>query len=232
MAKTDTKTTAKAKAEHVNIPPPNFKIVQFLIRGDAPYVQNKFPQKALQEMHDKQEAGSTAKKGAKRAAKNFQDCYEAAMHKSKEGWCGIPAASFRNAAISACKVCGFHMTKAKLSIFCMPDGFDPADGTPLVKITKGKPHYSELPVRNATGVIDLRARPMWGFTILTLFANLLGVAAYMTYKYRINWAGVKLLDENPPPPKARIVLAVCLGAFIVIVFAIVMHYATQYAIIP
>ena len=53
------------------------------------------------------------------------------------------------------------MTRAKLSIFCEADGHDADDGTPLVKITKGKPRYHESLVRNASGVCDIRPRPMW-----------------------------------------------------------------------
>ena len=46
-------------------------------------------------------------------------------------------------------------------IFIEADGFDKDDQTPLVKITKGSPVYCEHYVRNETGVVDLRARPMW-----------------------------------------------------------------------
>jgi hypothetical protein len=53
------------------------------------------------------------------------------------------------------------MTRAKLSLFVVADGFDKLDGTPLVKITKGKPHYVEHAVRNESGVADIRPRPMW-----------------------------------------------------------------------
>ena len=83
------------------------------------------------------------------------------MHKTAEGWCGIPAPAFRNAMISACRVVGFQMTRAKLALFVVPDGFDAEDGTPLVRITKGEPIYTELAVKNETGVCDLRPRPMW-----------------------------------------------------------------------
>ena len=145
----------------VTIAPPNLQVAEFQIRGTAPYVQNKFTQKAKNMMHDTQEAGQAAKKGKKREAKDFQACYEGAMHKSSDGWCGIPASSFRNAMISACRMAGFAMTRAKLSVFIEADGFGPDDGTPLVKITKGEPKYTELPARNASGVVDLRARPMW-----------------------------------------------------------------------
>jgi hypothetical protein len=52
------------------------------------------------------------------------------------------------------------MTLAKLSIFFEADGFDAVDGTPLIRII-GEPEVCEMPVRNATGVIDIRVRPMW-----------------------------------------------------------------------
>jgi hypothetical protein len=63
--------------------------------------------------------------------------------------------------ISACRTVGFKMTVAKLSVFVLPDGFDKDDGTPLVKILKGTPRQHEGLVRLATGVADIRIRPMW-----------------------------------------------------------------------
>ena len=147
--------------KEITIAPPKFKIVEFGIRGVTPYVQNKFSQKAREQMHTKQAAGSTTKKGVNRTAKDFQAAYEGAMHKTTEGWCGIPASAFRNAMISACRIVGFQMTKAKLALFTMADGFDAEDGTPLVRISKGEPIYTELAVKNETGVCDLRPRPMW-----------------------------------------------------------------------
>jgi hypothetical protein len=83
---------------------------------------------------------------------------------------GIPAPAFRCASIDVCRLVGYKMTLAKLSLFIRADFFDPRDGTPLVQIhmLKGhtEPQFSEkmiLPVRNAGagGVADLRARPMW-----------------------------------------------------------------------
>jgi hypothetical protein len=53
------------------------------------------------------------------------------------------------------------MTRAKLSLFIEADGYDAGDQTPLVRITKGKPKYSEHFVRNETKVADIRPRPMW-----------------------------------------------------------------------
>jgi hypothetical protein len=150
-----------AKTEQLTIAPPKFQTAAFTIVGTAPYVQNKFSGKARKQMREKQEAGSVGGKGKKRDAKDFQQCYKDAMHKADKGWCGIPAPAFRNAMISACRMAGFKMTHAKLSVFIEADGFDADDGTPLVKIVKGKPTYSELAVKNETGVCDIRPRPMW-----------------------------------------------------------------------
>jgi hypothetical protein len=112
-------------------------------------------------MKEIQEGGSRSRKGKKREPKKFKELFKQAMHVSDKGWHGIPASAFRCAMISACKICGFHMTKAKLAVFVEADGFDSDEGTPLVKITKGKPVYHEGMVRLATGVADIRARPMW-----------------------------------------------------------------------
>jgi len=152
-------TTTKVQA--LTIEPPSFQTAEFKIIGDSPYVQNKFSKKAMNTMMDKQKEGSTAAKGKKRTARDFKADYEGAKHKSRQGWCGIPAPAFRSAMIRACSVCGFKMTIAKMTVFVEADGFDPDDGTPLVKITKGKPHSVDHAVRNATGVADIRSRPMW-----------------------------------------------------------------------
>ncbi len=82
------------------------------------------------------------------------------MHISQKGWRGIPASCFRQACISACRLVGFKMTLAKLALFVEADGIDADEGTPLVRI-HGEPRMHEAHVRNATGVVDLRVRPMW-----------------------------------------------------------------------
>ena len=159
-----TKSSTAAKpaviTEAVNIPAPNFRTATFRIVGTAPYVQSKFSAKAKTQIRDKMIAGTRSKKGQARKPRDFEADYKGAMHISREGWIGIPASCFRQACISACRLVGFKMTLAKLALFVEPDGFDVDEGTPLVKII-GKPHMHETHVRNATGVVDLRVRPMW-----------------------------------------------------------------------
>jgi len=160
--------TVETSDVNVVIPAPTFQTAAITIKSTAPYVQNKFSHKALTQMQETQKAGSKSNSKKTKTPKNFEENYEAAMHISTEGWCGQPAPAYRNALISACKIVGFKMTHAKLSIFIEADGFDKDDRTPLVRITKGEPHMSILPVRNATGVIDLRSRPMWDEWEVTL----------------------------------------------------------------
>jgi hypothetical protein len=152
---------AKAKVESVAVAPPNFQRATFQIIGVSPLVQNKFSAKAEQTMRDRQEAGSTGNKGKAKEAKDFEACFKGATYKSTQGWYGIPACTFRNAIISVCRVVGFKMTLAKLSVFVEADGFDETSQTPLVKITKGVPKMDVSPVRLPNGSCDLRARPMW-----------------------------------------------------------------------
>lgn len=156
-AKKQDKSDGKTR---VVIAAPNFQTAEFTIEGTAPYVQNKFSAKARDGLHGKHVAGSQGKKGAKRESKDFKACYEDAKHRCGD-WLGIPAAGLRSAMVSACRVAGFAMTVAKLSVFVEADGFDDEDGTPLVRITKGEPRYHEAAVRNSGKVTDLRARPMW-----------------------------------------------------------------------
>lgn len=158
--------TAKIKGEELEkrlratITPLNFRSASILIRGTTPLVLHNFGEKVRGRIRQRQEEGSQGQKGKAKEARNFEDNYQAARHISTDGWDGIVASSFRNALISACRTVGFKMTLAKLSVFVKPDGFD-EDGTGLVRITKGKPRMDVRPGRNATGVIDLRARPMW-----------------------------------------------------------------------
>jgi hypothetical protein len=152
--------TGASKSETVVVRPLNFQTVKLHIVGESPYVQNKFSQKAKNQIIETQKAGGQAKSKKTREAKDFDASYEGAMHKSREGWLGIPAPSFRNAMISACRTIGFKMTHAKLAVFVKADGFDLDDGTPLVKI-HGKPRQHIAPARNDNGSIDIRCRPMW-----------------------------------------------------------------------
>jgi len=143
-----------------NITAPRMQRAEFLLTGTAPYMQNRFGKKAQEKMEEQQKAGAQAKSKRQRTPRDFEKDYQEATHFAKAGWCGIPASSFRAAAISACRLVGFKMTLAKLTIFILHDDLDRVDSTPLCRI-EGFREMSRMPVRNATGVMDIRARPIW-----------------------------------------------------------------------
>lgn len=156
--------TATLKAiqgsQTVQIAAPRLRTAEFKLVGETPYVQLRFSEKAMNTMIDKMKAGSQAKGKKVRAARDFDDDFIQGQHISTEGWNGIPAGAFRAGMISACRLVGFKMTLAKLSVFVEADGIDKVDGVPLVRIN-GTPEKNIMAVRNATGVCDMRCRPMW-----------------------------------------------------------------------
>lgn len=151
---------AKAKETQLVVTAPNFRFAKVEIEGTAPYVQNRFGNKALQTLIDTQSAGDAGKSKKKREPKDWSGLYKDATHVSTQGWYGIPAATFRAAMISACRTVGVVMTRAKLAVFTEADGFEP-DGTPLVRITKGDPEEFRAYARNDNGSTDIRIRPLW-----------------------------------------------------------------------
>lgn len=152
---------ATKQTETIAITPPKFRTVAVRIEGTAPLVQAAFSGKAMQAMKSKHEAGSTAKKGVKKEPRNFAEDLKQAQHVSEEGWNGHPAGAIRNACIDVCRMVGFKMTHAKMSIFVEGDGLDAVNGQPLLKIDAPEPECLEMATRNATGVADIRVRPMW-----------------------------------------------------------------------
>lgn len=145
----------------VTIARANFGRATVTIRGTAPLVMHKFSAKAREAILEKQTAGSTANKGKKRSARDLEAEVQASIHRSTDGWVGIPAGAFRAAMISACRLVGFKMTIAKLSVFVEADGYDQDDSTPLVKLVAGAPIVHETMGRLETGVCCPIVRPMW-----------------------------------------------------------------------
>lgn len=150
--------------ENVSIPAANLRIAEFKIIGTAPYVQHKFSSKAKEMMMAAQRAGGTKNKNKTREARDFKDDFIQAQYKpSKGNWANgaIPATAIKAAMVAACRLVDFKMTDAKQCVYVLADGYDPDELIPLIRITKGKPRQFEQLVRNATGVADIRSRPLW-----------------------------------------------------------------------
>lgn len=154
------KSSSKSTGTTVQISAPNFQEAVFWIEGTSELVINKFSTYNKEQMQAAQAAGSQAKSKRKRDPKDFTKACEDATYRSKEGWPGVNAVSFRNAMIGACRLVGYKMTVAKLSVFVEAEGHDALDGTPLIQI-HGEHVMRVMPARNDNGSIDLRARNHW-----------------------------------------------------------------------
>jgi hypothetical protein len=146
------------KEETCIITPPKFGVTDFYIEGAAPLVIERFSKKA--ELMAKMAEGKSAGSKKVRDARDYDKEAEEARYRSAENWEGMNAAAFRAAMISACRLVGFKMTLAKLSTFIEADGYDKNDGVPLVRIY-GESQVYTAHTRNATGVVDVRSRPMY-----------------------------------------------------------------------
>jgi hypothetical protein len=144
------------------IKPANIIRTTLKIKGTAPLVQNKFSHKQKQKMMEDMATPKSAKKArTERPPRNYDSDFIQAQHLTKDGKNGIPCTAFRAAMIDACRTVGLVMTKAKMSVFVIPDDFDADDGTPLVYINAKKPERLESLVRNDNGSADIHIRPMW-----------------------------------------------------------------------
>lgn len=148
----------------LNIKPLNEEGLSLAIEGTSPLMMLRFSEKAKHKMIEAHKAGSQGRSKVKsREARSFEDDFKGASYMLHDGsGYGIPAISFRHALISCCRLVDFKMTVARQTIIVDADGFDKFDGQPLVRIiAPEEPEMTIMPVRNASGVMDLRARPMW-----------------------------------------------------------------------
>jgi hypothetical protein len=142
---------ASSTNKNVTIAAPNFKTAVFEIIGNAPLVIHRFSAKTKAQMKEKMEVGKASSSKKNREAKSTDSTYQEARYISEQGWDGFHAGAIRNAMISACRLVGFKMTLAKLSLFVIADGKDSTEPQiPLIRII-GKPTKQEDMARVETG---------------------------------------------------------------------------------
>lgn len=189
MSKTTTNSNVTIKA-------PNFGTAEFKLRGIAPLVIHRFSAKTKKQMKEKMETGKAASSKKNREAKNTDDTYHEARYIAKQGWDGVHAGAFRNALISACRLVGFKMTLAKLSLFVEADGWDKEEPQiPLIRIY-GDPVKQEDMARVETGQPYVTVR-----------------AAYhdWTMKLRIRWDADQFTLQDVANLLSRVGLQVGIG---------------------
>jgi hypothetical protein len=135
----------------VTISAPKIQTAIFEIIGAAPLVIHRFSSKTKAEMKQKMETGKAASSKKNREAKDTDETYQESRYISTDGWDGFHAGAIRAALISACRLVGFKMTLAKLSVFVVPDGWDAKEPQiPLIRIY-GDPIKQEDIARVQTG---------------------------------------------------------------------------------
>ena len=123
------------------------------IEGTAPLIQNRFSEKAKGMMLDRQQG-----KAVEREPKDPEALYEAALYRLPGDRYGHPAVAFKAAVVGGArfyKGSKLTMTGLKVALFVRGETSDN-----LVEID-GVPKMREDPVRNASGVADLRYRPVY-----------------------------------------------------------------------
>jgi hypothetical protein len=156
---------------NVQINAPNFKSAAFKIIGTAPLVIHRFSVKTKLGLAAKQEEGSSAKNRKQREPKDSDETYRESKYVSSQGWEGFHVGAIRSAMISACKLVGFPMTKAKLCVFVQEDGRDALEPQiPLVRIY-GKSIKQQDMARVETGqpYIVYRAAYHEWYSVLRIF---------------------------------------------------------------
>ena len=146
----------------VQIKAPNIQTAEFKIVGTAPLVVHRFSHKVQQSMLEKMEAGGNAKTSkGKREAVELDDLMDQGRYIAPDGWDGFNATAIRHALISACRLVGFKMTLAKLSVFVVEDGRDKYEPqVPLIRIY-GKARRMEAWARVETGAAYMTVRPCY-----------------------------------------------------------------------
>lgn len=128
------KTTEPTSTRELLIKAPNIKTASFEIIGTAPLVIHRFSKKTKEQMKQKMEMGKSGSSKKNREAKDTGDLFDESRYYGG-GWDGFNASAIRSAMISACRLVGFKMTLAKMSIFVEQDGWDKHEPQiPLIRI--------------------------------------------------------------------------------------------------
>lgn len=144
-------------------------MAEIRIEGSAPLIQNKFSEKARTVMEEKQQG-----KASLRTPKNPEELFQASLHRLEDGSgrFGVPATAFKAAIVDAVryfKGSKLTMTGLKQMVFVKGEGPDL-----LVPLEAPEPKMRVDPVRNATGVADIRYRGEfwpWACTLQVVYVR-------------------------------------------------------------
>ncbi len=135
------------------------------IEGTAPLIVNRFAAKARQMMLDKQMGKKTV-----REAKNPDELYEASLYPMSGERYGFPSTGFKASIVDAARYFKGTTTMTELQRII----FVPGEPPELLVEIDGVPKMREDPVRNATGVADIRFRGEfwpWAVTLTVVYVR-------------------------------------------------------------
>jgi hypothetical protein len=124
------------------------------VEGTAPLIQHRFSEKAKGIMLDRQQG-----RVIEREPKQPEELFEAAMYRLPGDRYGHPAVAFKSAIVGGArffKGSKLTMTGVRVALFVRGEGPDM-----LVELDGAEPKMREDPVRNSSGVADLRYRPLY-----------------------------------------------------------------------
>jgi hypothetical protein len=132
---------------NIQLPRPNLQTIKLIIIGDTSLIQNRFSERKIQGLEDTHTHKAKGKRGAKNPEREFKE----ALYMMPGNKYGHPATGFKNGAIDACRYVDYlSMVEAKGAFQVLGD---------LIEIKGSKPEMRRDPVRNRSGVPDLRYRP-------------------------------------------------------------------------
>ena len=146
----------KQASKAVTIPEPDLRMISVDVVGLSPLIVNRWSEKAQRQIEDTQ---AHAVKATKKPPRDPEAEFKASMYRLPNGGHGFPAAAFKKAAVSACRLIdGLAMTQARLLFVCPQDFVEIEAPTP--KLPKGSewPAMDARPVRLANGSADMRYR--------------------------------------------------------------------------
>ena len=112
------KTQATKSLVNIEIPAPEFGLIQVTAKGITPLLSHNFSKESLQKIKDTEGKKAKHAKGARDTDKEYID----SLYPLPGGKYGIPSTAFKKAAVSACcMVDGMTMTLTSKAFFIMEE---------------------------------------------------------------------------------------------------------------
>lgn len=141
----------KTSTTAIQIPAPNVQMMTVKIKGTNPLIFNKWSQKAIQMIQDKQ--AKRAKSTTKKEARDPKAEYEGSYYRDENGKIAFPALSIKQSLIGACRsLSSVPMTMIRGSVFVVGDSLG------MIPVTYKSERMRTDMVKIGMGTSDIRYR--------------------------------------------------------------------------